>query len=175
MKFFKRPKIKAERILKWPLILGIIVGIGICGYLSVKVWKAYPEILQKFPAAIFKSAKEEPTAGEITQETSEIPRIEEEKYTEVAEIGEGITHLARKALKKYLKEHSQSFEVTPEHKIYIEDYIAKKIGEKWLDLGEKLEISEDLIKEAIEESENLSPEQLKNLEQYSQLVPSLNY
>jgi hypothetical protein len=45
----------------------------------------------------------------------------------------------------------------------------------WLELGETLEFSEDLIKEALEKANELSPEQLRNLEQYSQLVPGLDY
>jgi len=40
-------------------------------------------------------------------------------------------------------------------------------------LGEQLEISDNLIKEALAKSAELSPEQLENLTQYSQLVPFL--
>jgi len=76
-------------------------------------------------------------------------------------------------LKEYLQKNPQDFEVTPEHKIYVEDYIAKKIGNRWLELGEQLEISDNLIKEALAKSAELSPEQLENLTQYSQLVPFL--
>lgn len=148
---------------------------GILVYLGVIVWKTYPEIFQKFPAMVLKLAEEEPMTEEIVLETPEIQIGEEKKYVEVAEQGEGVTHLARKALKKYLQEKSQSFEITPEHKVYIEDSIAKEIGAKWLSLGENLEISGDLIAEAIEKAETLTPEQLENLTQYSQLVPSLNY
>jgi len=175
MKFFISPRIKAGRISKWPVILGLIIVAGILGYLGVIVWRTYPEIFQKLPAVVLNLAEEEPTTEEIVQETPEIQISGEKKYVETAEQGEGITHLARKALKKYLQKKSQSFEVTPEHKIYIEDCIAKEIGAKWLNLGEELEISEDLIAEAIEKAETLTPEQLQNLTQYSQLVPSLNY
>jgi len=88
--------------------------------------------------------------------------------------GEGITHLARRALKNYLEERPTDFaEITPEHKIYIEDYLAKKMGGGWLMLGETLTFSEDLIVEAIQKARELTPEQLENLKQYSQLVPSL--
>jgi len=93
-------------------------------------------------------------------------------FIEVAEAGEGITHLARRALKKYLQENPQDFEVTAEHKIYIEDYIQKKTGDGWLILGETLTFSEELIVEAINKDRQLTPDQLENLKQYSQLVPS---
>ena len=96
------------------------------------------------------------------------------KYLETAAKGEGLTHLARRALRSYLKDRPLPF-LTPEHKIYIEDYLAKKKGGGWLELGQKVEFSQDLIREAIEMSEQLTPSQLENLKQYSQLVPSLNY
>ncbi|MDI6591863.1 MAG: hypothetical protein QME61_02940 [Patescibacteria group bacterium] len=164
-------------ILNWPLILVIIIGLGVCGYLAMvglKGYPIYPEILQRLPAGVFKFVeKEKPKEEEFPVPEIEIPK--EKKYVEKAEWGEGITHLARRALKKYLQENPQDFEVTPEHKIYIEDYLAKKKGGGWLRLGEELEFSEDLIKEGIEKSEELTPQQLENLVQYSQLVPSLNY
>lgn len=176
---FRSLKIRAGRIFKWPAILGIIVGIGILTYLGAMVWERYPEVFQNLSATVSKLIKEMAMTEEgeetIILETPEIILGEEKNYLEVAEQREGITHLARKALKEYLSENSQDFEVTPEHKIYIEDYITKKMGGGWLELGEQLEISENLVKEAIEESENLSPEDLENLTQYSQLVPSLNY
>jgi len=98
-----------------------------------------------------------------------------ERYLEVAERGEGITHLARRALKKYLQENPQPFEVTPEHKVFIEDYTAKQKSGGWLELGEEIEFSEDLIEEALGKAEKLTPDQLENLTQYSQLIPSLYY
>ena len=49
------------------------------------------------------------------------------------------------------------------------------MGGGWLQLGEKVEFSEELVKEAIQKAETLTVEQLQNLTQYSQLAPSLNY
>lgn len=172
---FQSLKTEAKRIFTGPVIWVIIIGIGILGYLGAMVWKESPEILQKLPATVLRLVTGEPVNVEIEPEVPEIILIEEKNYVEMAEQGEGITHLARKALKGYLTEESQSFEVTSEHKIYIEDYIVKKTGSGWLSLGENLEISGDLIKEAIEKAETLSLEDLANLTQYSQLVPSLNY
>lgn len=166
MKFFGRTK----KI--WPVIL-VIVVLGLFGYYGQRLWK--PEILEKFPAQIFKLKEEEKPKPEEAFPIPEVKLAEEKKYQEVAQWGEGITHLARRALKKYLQDKSQEFEITPEHKIYIEDYIAKKMGRRWLKLGETLEFSEDLIKEGIGHAFDLTPEQLENLTQYSQLVPSLSY
>ena len=81
-----------------------------------------------------------------------------------------MTHLARRALKDYLKDHSQ--ELTNEHKIYIEDYLKDRIGSQPLEIDEEITFSEDLIKEAIDASSQLTPEQLKVIEQFSALVVS---
>lgn len=180
MAFFITEIFGREGILKWSAIMAIVlIAGGFLGYYGAQIWRENPEIFQELPATVLKFVKEmsipEESEEEIVLESPEIQIGEEKKYLEVAEQGEGITHLARKALKEYLSENSQDFEITPEHKIYIEDYIVKKIGGEWLKLGETLEISGNLLDEAITRSESLSPEQLENLVQYSQLVPALNY
>ena len=168
---FMRPR---AEIWKKSEILGLIFLLIVLGYIvGTRGVKISPEILQKLPAQIFKSEEKVSEPETFPVPTIELPK--EKKYIEKAEKGEGMTHLARRALKEYLQENPQNFEITPEHKIYIEDYITKKLGGRWLELGETLEISEDLLKEGIEKAEDLSPEQLQNLTQYSQLVPSLNY
>lgn len=111
--------------------------------------------------------KARPEELEIT--LPEAPKI----YKETAEAGEGITHLARKAIKEYLESKGNGLKLTPEHKIYIEDYLQKHTGDRWLDLGEEVSFSEELIKEAIERSQQLTSEQLNNLKQYSALVTGL--
>jgi len=159
----------------------VIVG-GLLGYYGFRTWKENPEMIRQLPAKIaeFFKVEEEAVEEELPEEIAleEGPEIiipEEKTYVETAEKGEGITHLARRALKEYLSENSQDFDVTPEHKIYIEDYLTKQKGGHWMKIGETMEFSGTSIQEAIDEAEILSPEQLENLTQYSQLVPSLNY
>jgi len=117
--------------------------------------------------------------GETIQETpvdqkDEIKEIIPEsrkeggEFVEKAIRGEGVTHLARRALKNYLEDNPQ--ELTNEYKIYIEDYLKDNIGSRPLEVGEEIAFSQDLIKEAIDASSTLSPEQLKILEEYSALV-----
>lgn len=184
MPFYIAEIFKRERILKWVRI-AIVVAIvgGLLGYYGFRTWKENPEMLKNLSAKIieFFKVKEEAVEEEALEEVAleeqelEIVLSKEKTYMEIAETGEGITHLARKALKKYLSEKPQNFEVTPEHKIYIEDYLTKQKGGHWLKIGETLEFSGDLIQSAIDEAETLTPEQLQNLTQFSQLVPSLNY
>jgi len=169
-------KFRPQRISRRQITLRIVIVLAILGYLGTRYLE--PEIFQKLSAgifSIFKTAEEEQIPEEIASETPEIQFSvqEEKKYLEIAQIGEGITHLARRALNQYLQEKPQDFEITPEHKIYIEDYLAKSTGDRWLNLGEEIEFSEVLIKEAIERAKDLTPEQLQNLAQFSQLVPTL--
>jgi len=110
--------------------------------------------------------------GEAEEETIEviIPEGRKEAGTiiEKAVKGDGTTHLARRALRDYLKDNPQ--ELTNEHKVYIEDYLKDNIGSRPLEIDEEIAFSEDLIKEAIDASLQLTPEQLKVLEKYSALV-----
>ncbi len=180
MEILKLVKLERPKTLKWQIVLaivGIIAGAGILGYYysGFKIWQASSKLFQKLPAAVLNSEKKL-AQEETPAETLELIIPEAGKYVETAETGEGITHLSRRALKKYLQENQrQDFEITLEHKIYMEDYLAKKMGGGVLKLGEKIEFSEDLIKEAVQKAETLTPEQLQNLQQYSQLVSPLNY
>jgi len=165
-------------------IVVVIIGLGLAGYLDFPKWESLWATISKLPAklpAIISPISETPTetAPEAVLAPVDGEQVPEEteakKYVETAQKGEGLTHLARRVLKAYLAENPQEFKVTPEHKIYIEDYLAKKMGGGWLKLGEKVEFSEELIKEALQKAEKLTPQQLENLTQYSQLVPSLIY
>lgn len=87
---------------------------------------------------------------------------------EVAAKSEGVTHLARKAIKEYLGTTQEN--LSTEQKIYAEDYLSKKIGKKVLEIGEKVEFSTDLIKQSIEQSKGLNQKQIENLSKYVPLV-----
>ncbi len=94
-------------------------------------------------------------------------------FVETAVRGDGVTHLARRALANYLEKNPDST-LTPDHKIYIEDYLRKHVGHKGrVFVGTTISFEKDLIKQAIEQSKKLNERQLKNLEKYSARVPSL--
>lgn len=171
------PRFLTTNIKKaWPILLGIVV-VALMGYYMPRIWREFPEVFHQMPAAL-EEAREKEEGPEERLKLEELPiemkeaQVQKKHYREVAGKGEGLTHLARRALKKYLSEHPQNFTVTPEHKIYIEDYIAKSLGYRWLKLGEEVEFSEDLIQEALSKAETLSPSQLQNLSQYVPLVAS---
>ena len=86
--------------------------------------------------------------------------------TKTASRGDGITHLARSAINDYLAESGKT--LNPEQKIYAEDYTQNKIGSEFLEVGQKISFSKDLLREAVEKSEGLAEWQIENLKQYAQ-------
>ena len=157
-----------------PIIALSILAGGIYLYSSQKTEDATLS-LRENSAAIHEglnSVEEALVAEEAVELTEIIPESRKENgmIIEKAAPGEGITHLARRALKSYTENNSEN--LTDEHKIYIEDYLKDSIGSRPLEVGEEITFSEDLIKEAIDASLELTPEQLNNLEKYSALVVS---
>lgn len=112
-----------------------------------------------------EAAKETPPEAPLPQ-----PSENAESYTEVAEKGEGVTHLARKAAARYLQANPPDFQVTNEHRIFIEDYLKDRTGRTPLALGATQPFSKDLIRGAVEASKKLTDAQLTNLQKYSRLV-----
>lgn len=111
--------------------------------------------------------QEQVTSTATSQET-------EKSFIESAARGNGLTHLARRALANYLEKNPDS-SLTAEHKIYIEDYLRKKVGYKGsVRVGTSVEFSKDLVNQAITQSKTLNEAQLKNLHKYVVRVPSLS-
>lgn len=119
-------------------------------------------------AEVEAPAQEQAPAQEV--EVVAAAQETENSFIESAQAGDGVTHLARKALAHYLEKNPDSA-LTNEHKIYIEDYMRKKVGfQGRVYVGTSVEFSKSLITEAIAASKNLNDSQLKNLQKYSQNV-----
>lgn len=159
-----------KNFLNWTLV-GLLVLVVIGGYFLGKKMPQF-NLAQLVPIKEKQEITKAPE-GILEEEGIEIIPRQSKIYEEEAQPGEGITHLARKALKEYLKEKGQGLSLTKEHKIYIEDYLQKKTGDFWLQVGQRLTFSEEMIKEAINQSLQLTPEQLQNLTQYTALVSGL--
>ncbi|HAI73889.1 MAG TPA: hypothetical protein DCS28_00205 [Candidatus Moranbacteria bacterium] len=98
----------------------------------------------------------------------------EQSFIETAGKGDSLTRLARKALADYLEKNPDS-SLSPEHKIYIEDYLRKNIAyQERVFVGTTVEFSKSLIGDAIGKSKNLNENQIKNLHKYALRVPSLS-
>lgn len=120
----------------------------------------------------------EQTIGGIGEPQEETPAVTVQRTGEVfkikAEAGDGITHLARKVLKQYSNENpSFAGELSVEHKIYIEDFLKDKHGERHLEINEELEFSVNDIADGIEQARQLSESQLANLSQFVPVVSGL--
>lgn len=104
----------------------------------------------------------------VQPSSDELPKAErtDQGYVEVAQAGDGITHLARRATNRWLTENQAGYSVSDEHRIFIEDYIQNQLGSGQLELGGSQTISFDLIKEAVAAAEQLNEQQLQNLTQY---------
>jgi len=114
------------------------------------------------------AAKTQPKA---TPKPTEMPKATEtaEAYNEVAQNGQGVTNLARIAVKRYL-DANPSEKLSNEHRVYMEDYIRKKLAKKSVSSGETVSISKNLVREAAEASKKLSNAQIQNLQKYSRRV-----
>lgn len=117
---------------------------------------------------------ESPTPAGETPAPSPTPTAEaqetERSYVEVAARGDGVTHLARRAMLKHLEANKPDFEVTAEHKIWIEDYLKDNIGRAPLRLGQTLEVEKEMIRTAVEKSKALTDAQRQQLQRFSRQV-----
>lgn len=118
------------------------------------------------------SEQPEENVNQQTQQPTELPPEQKtaDGFQQTAQAGEGMTHLARRAAANWLTENTASYEVTKEHRIYIEDYVQKKMGSPRLEVGEQQMVSLALIQEAVQAAGNLSEKQLQNLTQYTYVL-----
>jgi hypothetical protein len=124
-------------------------------------------IISKDGATATKNNNDQQTSfAAASQET-------ENSFIETAKKGDGMTKMARRALVNYLEKNPDST-LTPEHKIYIEDFLRKNVPTQRIFTGTSLEFSKNLIQDAITKSKNLNEKQLSNLHKYAIRVPSLS-
>lgn len=111
----------------------------------------------------------EATGESIEEAAADLPAVQrtDEGYVEVAQAGDGFTHLARRAATRWLSENQAGYAVTDEHRIYIEDYIQNKLGTRHLALDEQHTISFELAQEAVAAAGELNEQQLRNLTKYT--------
>jgi len=93
-------------------------------------------------------------------------------FTELAHVGEGVTHLARRALHGYLSEQQIS-DLGREQKVFVEDYLAKNSIPVFLAMGEGRTFEATLIDEAITNARALTDAEIGNLSYYASIVPGL--
>lgn len=85
--------------------------------------------------------------------------------TEIAQTGDGITHLARRALATYLA--SETIGLNAEQLVYAEDFLQNLTGTQLLNVGEIITFSAQDIETSITGALELTDLQLENLKLYT--------
>lgn len=170
-----------------PAIIVILIAGGIYAYTSRQESLPQVEDLtasldQNQPQIEIQENKIEDLERETTSETLSLGETDEggliispqtQTIQQKAAKGEGVTHLARRALKEYLENVRPELNLLPEQKIYCEDFIQNRTANRPLEIGEELSFEIELIEAAIEATQNLTESQIQNLSKYVPLVPSL--
>lgn len=167
-----------------PILAVVVLAAGIYFYSTGRPLQNIPADNIKATATAGAPKTETPTAEqqeygqsgakpEVQKPAAASGAPQGDVITETAQPGNGVTHLARRALKDYLTTYSNAPTLTKEHKIFIEDYLKDKTGSRPLAIGEKLSFSTNLVSRAIAASQHLSPQQLKHLSIYAARVISI--
>lgn len=171
------------------VIIAVIVGVGIYAYNKPKVEESTTATTEQ-PAEEVKVAEEskpvieiaQPNESSATTATSTeaapvvVERTVETKGEEIvvtAGKGDGVTHLARQALKEYMKADS-GVALNAEQKIYVEDYLKDRNVSGRLAMGDSKNFSRESIKQAIDAAKNLNESQIQNLSKYTKMVSELS-
>ncbi len=162
---------KKTQTLLFAILIMLLLSISL-HFLNLVNLSGFPTM--RHLSAILGSMSEETGEAEGLvedyEEIVEAPVSRNRLYTKTAELGEGLTHVARRAVTEHLSKSNPVSDMTEEHRVYIEDYIQRKMGGGELELGEVVIISEELISEAINSARQLNSNQLENLKQYSALI-----
>ena len=157
------------------ILVLIVIFILVFGFVTLReygaknlIFSASQKILNEIEVMFPEDVEEE----EVTVSEEEAS-FTKEVYREVAEKGDGLTHLARRATTSYIED--ENINLSSEERIYVEDYVQKrlapeKIGLRHLEIGEEVEVPTELIEEAIVQAEMLTTQQIENLSQYTALV-----
>ncbi len=170
----KKPSGKKDIALS--ILVLVVIFILVFSFVTIKEYgirNLFSSASQKIIDEIETMLPEEEVIEEEEEIAVEETSSERENYKEVARKGDGLTHLARRALTSYMEE--EDVQLSPEERVYIEDYVQKRLapektGLRHLEVGEDVEISVDLIEEALQSAKQLSPIQTQNLGQYAAIV-----
>lgn len=154
---------------KGAVIAMVAILLFVLGSTMSKSNEQSPESTQKNERALLGQSGVLPI--ELNVEGNVVIAEEGMSITKTANQGEGITHLARYALREYLVENAVL--LSNEQKIYAEDYVQNKTGEELLRVGESLSFQKNLLDEAVQRAQALEQWQIENLKQYSATVSLL--
>lgn len=112
---------------------------------------------------------------ESKEETESVEEVKStgEKVSVVTQSGEGVTHLARKAIANYIE--SNNIELSVEQKLFAETHIKDLYKSKYkgLNKGDTVEFDSADITNTVSKAKDLSQGQIKAWNKYVKSVPSL--
>lgn len=110
--------------------------------------------------------------NKLMDQSKALPKEEktDSAYVETAVHGDSLTTLSRKAATRYLASNDVGYQVTNEHRIYIEDYLRKHAAKHPVTIGSQQTVSFELIKQAVESAHQLNDKQLHNLTKYTHVL-----
>jgi FtsZ-interacting cell division protein ZipA len=115
-------------------------------------------------------ANDDEKSEDVATENTDIQKSDT-KITIKANAGDGVTHLARKAVAEYSKD--KEITLSKEQKIYAETVLKNKYYKHHLNLSQELEFEISDLAETVEKSQNLSEKEIQAWSKYTHLVPSL--
>lgn len=181
------------------IIVAVIVGVGIYAYNRPQVSEETTTTTEEQPKEelatttteesnpTIEISKPKETASQPTETAAATttPAIQsvvkadrkvemkDDQIMVMAGTGDGVTHLARQALREYLKADA-GVSLNAEQKVFVEDYLKDRTASARLAVGEGKNFSKDTIKQAIDAAQKLNENQIKNLGKYAQMVPELS-
>ncbi|MGA1046619.1 MAG: hypothetical protein ACO3UU_01295 [Minisyncoccia bacterium] len=112
----------------------------------------------------------ETKSEEVATENTDIQKSETQ-ITIKANIGDGVTHLARRAVAEYSKD--KEITLSKEQKIYAETILKNKYYQQYLNLSQEVQFELSDLEDTLQKAQNLSENEIKAWSKYSHLVPSL--
>lgn len=112
----------------------------------------------------------ETKSEEVATENTDIQKSETQ-ITIKANAGDGVTHLARRAVAEYSKD--KEITLSKEQKIYAETVLKNKYYKHHLNPSQEVTFELSDLEETIQKAQNLSEKEIKAWSKYSHLVPSL--
>ena len=112
----------------------------------------------------------ETKSEEVATDNTDIQKSETQ-ITIKANTGDGVTHLARRAVAEYSKD--KEITLSKEQKIYAETILKNKYYQQYLNLSQEVQFELSDLEDTVQNAQNLSENEIKAWSKYSHLVPSL--
>lgn len=114
--------------------------------------------------------------AESTEDTpapteTEIVRVDQDSndVTAKAAYGDGVTHLAREAVSRYITENSIEG-IEPGHRVYMETTLKNQYYQESLAVGQEITFTGADLAQVVEDAQNLNEHQLANWAYYAQFI-----